>query len=82
MATQGNYYLNAASLATATAVYTNVGLSTLAPDGFYSDGSIVREQVGGVLQAQSPCPGCGTPALLCYSTVDETDVCCNCSPIV
>ena len=78
MATQGTYYLNAASLATATAVYTNVGLTTLAPDGFYSDNSIVREQVGGVLQAQSACPGCGTEVTLCYSTVSALDVCCNC----
>lgn len=78
MATQGTYYLNAASLALATAVYSDAGLTTLAADGFYSDNSIVREQVLGVLQAQSSCPGCGTMVTLCYSTIDVADVCCNC----
>jgi hypothetical protein len=78
MATSGTYYLNAASLALSTAVYTDPGLTTLAPDGFYSDNSIVRELLLGVLQAQSSCPGCGTMVTLCYSTIDETDACCNC----
>jgi hypothetical protein len=78
MATSGTYYLNAASLALATAVYTDAGLTTLAPDGFYSDNSIVREQVSGVLQVQSSCPTCGTMVTLCYSTIDEADACCNC----
>lgn len=78
MATQGTYYLNAASLALASAVYSNAGLTTLAPDGFYSDGSIVREQVSGVLQAQSACPGCGVEVSLCYSDVDVFDACCGC----
>jgi hypothetical protein len=78
MATSGTYYLDAASLALATAVYTDAGLTTLAPDGFYSDNSIVREQLLGVLQAQSSCPTCGTMVTLCYSTIDETDACCNC----
>lgn len=78
MATSGTYYLNAASLALATAVYSDAGLITLAPDGFYSDNSIVREQLLGVLQAQSSCPGCGTMVTLCYSTIGITDACCNC----
>jgi hypothetical protein len=78
MATSGTYYLNAASLALSTAVYTDPGLTTLAPDGFYSDNSIVRELLLGVLQAQSSCSGCGTMVTLCYSTIDETDACCNC----
>jgi hypothetical protein len=78
MATQGTYYLNAASLALATAVYSDAGLTTLAADGFYADGSIVREQVSGVLQAQSACPTCGTEVTLCYSNIDIVDVCCNC----
>jgi hypothetical protein len=80
MATQGTYFLNAASLALASSVYTDSSLDTLAPDGFYSDSSIVREQVAGVLQAQSPCPGCGVEVSLCFSTVSVEDVCCNCTP--
>jgi hypothetical protein len=78
MATQGNYYLNAASLALATAVYTDAGLTTLASDGFYADGSIVREQVSGVLQTQSACSGCGTQVSLCYSNTTAFDACCGC----
>lgn len=78
MATQGTYYLNAASLALASAVYTDAALTTLAPNGFYSDSSIVREQVSGVLQAQSSCPGCGVEVSLCFSTVSVADACCNC----
>lgn len=78
MATQGTYYLNAASLALATSVYSDSGLTTLAADGYYSDNSIVRQQVSGVLQAQSSCPGCGTEVTLCYSNVSIIDVCCNC----
>jgi hypothetical protein len=78
MSVSGTYYLNAASLALATAVYSDAGLTTLAADGFYSDNSIVREQVSGVLQVQSSCPGCGTMVTLCYSTIDIADACCNC----
>jgi hypothetical protein len=78
MATQGTYYLNAASLALASAVYSDASLTTLAPDGFYSDSSIVREQVSGVLQTQSSCPGCGVEVSLCYSNIDVADACCNC----
>lgn len=80
MTTEGTYYLNAASLALASAVYSDSFLTTLAPDGFYSDSSIVREQVSGVLQVQSACPGCGVEVTLCFSTVSVTDACCNCIP--
>jgi hypothetical protein len=79
MATSGTYYLDAASLALATAVYSDAGLLTLAPDGFYSDNSIVREQLLGVLQTQADCPGCGTMVTLCYSDIDVADACCNCT---
>ena len=78
MATQGNYYLDAATLTLATAVYTDAGLTTLAPDGFYGNGSIVREQVSGVLQTESACSGCGTLVSLCYSDISAFDSCCNC----
>lgn len=79
--TQGNYYLNGASFAVATAVYTNSSLTTLAPDGYYSEGGVVRQQVSGVLQTQSSCPGCGVSVSLCYSNVDAFDSCCGCVPL-
>lgn len=78
MAVSATYYLNAASLAAATTVYTDAGLTTPAPNGYYSDASIVRQQLSGVLQPQSACPGCGTPIILCFSTVSVQDACCGC----
>lgn len=79
MATAVTIYLNNSSFTAATAVYMDVGLTTIAPDGWYSDGTNVRQQISGILQAAVACEGCGYPELLCYSTVSELDVCCNCS---
>ena len=53
------YYLDAPSLALATAVYTNSALSICAPNGVYSDGTITRIQTGCVLGPAKPCPSCG-----------------------
>jgi hypothetical protein len=78
MPTTGQYFLNASTLAAATAVFTDSALLTKATDGYYKQGTTVRQQVGGFLQAQSTCPTCGTEATLCYST-GLTDVCCNCA---
>lgn len=61
MATQATYYLDAPSLASATVIYADSALSVIAADGFYSDGTIVREQVSGALLPQVSCPSCGTP---------------------
>lgn len=61
MATSSTYYLNGPTLGTATAVFTNSGLTVCAPNGFYSDGVIVREQVGCVLLPRQVCPSCATP---------------------
>ena len=61
MAINSTYYLNAADLATATAVYLDSALSLIAPDGFYSDGAISREQSLGILLPVESCGDCGTP---------------------
>ena len=61
MATQGTFYVDAPSLGSATIIYTDVNLTTVAPDGFYSDGVISREQVSGSLLPQTSCPSCGVP---------------------
>lgn len=58
-ASLGNYYIDAPTLATATAVFTDVNITICAPDGFYSDGTVVREQFNCVLLAAQPCPSCG-----------------------
>jgi len=61
MATSSTFYLNGPSLASATAAFTDDNLTICAADGFYSDGVIVREQVGCVLLPQQTCPSCATP---------------------
>lgn len=61
MATSSTYYLDGIDLSDATSVYTDVQLTTLASDGWYSNGVIAREQIGGVLQAEETCDDCGGP---------------------
>ena len=51
-------YINSSQFALATAVFTDQGLTTLAPDGFYSMQGIVREQVSGVLGKSFVCEEC------------------------
>ena len=58
MATSSTYYLNAPSLASATAVFTDSGLTTYAPNGYYSNGVISRQQISGVLSPAVTCPAC------------------------
>jgi hypothetical protein len=62
------YYLDAPTLAQATAVYTNATLTICAPDGVYSDSSITRVQSGCVLGPAKSCPSCGFP---CGSDYNE-----------
>jgi hypothetical protein len=66
MPTPTTYYLNGPSLGSSTAIYTDASLTTCAPDGFYSDGTIVREQAGCTLLPQQTCSSCGVE---CSNTV-------------
>jgi len=75
---QGYYLGGGNTLASAVSIYTDAGLTTQAPNGYYSQGGLVRQQIAGVLQAQQSCPGCGTEVSLCYSNVDAFDACCGC----
>lgn len=52
------FYLNADNLSSATAVFLDAALTMCAPDGFYSDGNIVRELVGCKLLPLQQCPNC------------------------
>jgi hypothetical protein len=61
MAINSTYYLDGADLASATSVYLDSSLTLLAPDGFYGDGTISREQSLGILLTANACPSCGTP---------------------
>lgn len=74
MAVSQLYYLNGTSLSDSTAVFTDDNLTTCAPDGFYSDGVIVREQVGCVLLPQQICPSCSTPCGILASSVGVNGV--------
>ena len=66
MAAIGTYYFDGTTLANATSVYTNASLTTLAPDGFYSDAGIVRQQLNGILLNTQTCNSC---AVACGSGV-------------
>ena len=59
MATSSTFYLDAPSLGSATAIYTDASLTTCAPDGYYSDGIISRQLVSCSLLPQVTCPSCG-----------------------
>lgn len=45
MGTFNTFYINASNLASASAVYTDEEMTTLAPSGYYSDGNVIRQQL-------------------------------------
>jgi len=61
------FFLDGITLGNSTAVFTNAELTTLAPDQFYSDNTISREQVSGKLLPQQVCPSC---AVSCGETIN------------
>lgn len=74
MATQGTYYLDAPSLSAASVIYDDANLTTVAADGFYSDGVISREQSSGALLPQVSCPSCNNEFLVGFGGSAE-DAC-------
>ena len=58
---EATFYIDTASFSTATAVFTNASLTTKAADGYYSDESIVRQQVNGILEPAVNCGNCASP---------------------
>tara|TARA_R110000822_G_scaffold145451_3_gene284329 strand:+ start:1218 stop:2150 length:933 start_codon:yes stop_codon:yes gene_type:complete len=52
------YYLDGTTLSNSNAIYANAALTICAADGFYSDGTISREQVSCGLLAEESCPSC------------------------
>jgi hypothetical protein len=73
MATLATFYLDAPSLSSASVVYSDPALTTVAANGFYSDGTIVREQASGALLPQTTCPSCATTqAFTIYFDVTTT----------
>lgn len=61
MATRSTFYLDGLNLSSSKSVYSDEQLTTLASDGWYSDGLIARQQVSGLLQAVEQCLECSTP---------------------
>ena len=53
------YYINGPTLSSSTAIFTDAAMTTCAPDGYYADGPIVRQQVSCVLLPEQECPFCG-----------------------
>ena len=53
-----NIFYNSLSFATATSAWTNSDLTSLAPDGWYSEVGIFRRQYLGVLGPVQTCPSC------------------------
>lgn len=53
------FYIDGTTLSDSTAVYTDAALSICAPDGFYSDGVVVRELRECQLLDEAPCGNCG-----------------------
>jgi len=61
----GTYYFDGVSFANTTMVYTNAGLTTVAPNGYYSQNGISRQLIGGpsspVLLQPGSCVSCSVP---------------------
>ncbi len=53
-----NIFYDSLSFATATSAWTNSDLTSLAPDGWYSEVGIFRRQYLGVLGPVQTCPSC------------------------
>ena len=71
------FYLDTATFATATAVWTTATLQTKAANQFYQNANTVREQAADVLLPARSCAACGTSISLCYSVTSAIDVCCT-----
>lgn len=57
------------SFASATQLFSDSNLTTVAPDGYYQVGGIYREMSGGVLGAPGSCPTCLVP---CGNSISAT----------
>jgi hypothetical protein len=68
----GTYYFNGNSFAQATSVFTDSDLTTLAPDGYYSNAGIVRQQLLGILLSAETCSTCCVPCNALVSVFEST----------
>ena len=67
MATLGTYFYDGTSFQFATGLWINASLTTVAPDGWYSQGGIYRYMSSGILGSPQTCASCiyscGDPAI-------------------
>ena len=52
------FYMDGPSLGSSTSIFVDANLTTCAPNGFYSDGVIVRQQTSCSLLPPQACPSC------------------------
>ena len=73
------FYPTGLTFLTTTNIFTDVNLTTIAADGFYSEpnGSQFRQMSASSLGSITTCPSCATTLLLKYSSVDAFDLYCN-----
>ena len=57
-ATYNTYFFDGVNFSSATALYSDAALTALAPDGFYAQNGIVRQQTGGLLLNAQSCDSC------------------------
>lgn len=78
MATIVNLFLDSTEFSGATAVYTDIDLTTKAPDGYYTYGTLNRRQLSGLLEAGVDCSTigpCPEPVNCVVSQWSEWSVC-------
>ena len=73
------FYPTGLTFLTTTNIYTDVNLTNVAADGYYSEpnGSQFRQITGSVLGSLQTCATCYTASTLAFSSVSATDICCN-----
>lgn len=74
MAIDSRFFVDAADLETATAVYLDITLTNIAPDGYYRAATVVRQQSGGILLAVDTCAACATPCGTAINSNSATGV--------
>ena len=72
------YYPNGLNFLNTTNIFTDVNLTTIAPDGFYGEpaGNQYRQMTGSVLAAVASCSACYSAVNLEFNVTSANDLCC------
>ena len=82
MATTVSYFLDTIDFSAATAVFTDIDLTTKAPDGFYKYGTFNRQQLSGLLQTGVECSTLSPCNLLNQFTMNYGPTCVSACTVV